>query len=135
MTWNLSSKLPMLSNYCCCLSLGRDGLQQLAGSGRRGGGLISQQLEFVRYLNANRAVITRAKRPIYTRRYPTLVVLPDGATITTNYHEPRRIIKLPVKFDECSPEMQKYIRLMRQPKVIEEKEADIVTSFDPRKYL
>lgn len=89
----------------------------------------------VRNLNANRAVVTKTHRNVYLRTYPTLTVLPNGATITTKYHEPRRIVKLPVNFEECSLEKQKYIRLMRQPKTNKEKEKEIVTTFDPRKYL
>lgn len=89
----------------------------------------------VRNLNANRAVVTKIRRNVFPRKYPTLTVLPDGATITTKYHEPRRIIMLPVKFDDCSLEKQKYIRLMRQPKTNHQSEQEIVTTFDPRKYL
>jgi len=89
----------------------------------------------VRHLNANRSAVTRTKRELFTRRYPTLTVLPNGATVTVKYHEPRQIIKLPVKFEECSVEMQKYLRLLRQPKSTQENVKEIKTTFDPRKYL
>ena len=50
--------------------------------------------EQVRSFNANRAVVTKIKRTTYCRKYPTLLVQPDGSTITINYHEPREIIKV-----------------------------------------
>ena len=37
----------------------------------------------VRQLNANRCAVTKVKRSRYTRQYPTLAVLPDGSTITS----------------------------------------------------
>ena len=43
--------------------------------------------------------------------------------------------QLPVKFEECSVEMQKYLRLLRQPKSTQENVKEIKTTFDPRKYL
>ena len=48
----------------------------------------------VRNFNANRAVVTKIKRATYCRKYPTLLVQPDGSTITIKYHEPREIIKV-----------------------------------------
>jgi len=89
----------------------------------------------VRQLNANRSAVTRTKREVFLRKYPTLTVLPNGATITVKYHEPRQIIKLPVKFEECSVEKQKYIRLLRQPKTAKDDVKEINSTFDPRKYL
>ena len=50
--------------------------------------------EQFRNFNANRAVVTKIKRTTYCRKYPTLLVQPDGSTITVNYHEPREIIKV-----------------------------------------
>merc|ERR1711973_100187 len=89
---------------------------------------LSGQVQSVRHLNANRAVVTKTHRKLYMRTYPTLTVLPNGATITTKYHEPRRIIQLPVKFEECSLEKQKYIRLLRQPKATKETQKEITTT-------
>ena len=51
-------------------------------------------IEQVRHFNANRAVVTKIKRTTYCLKYPTLLVQPDGSTITINYHEPREIIKV-----------------------------------------
>ena len=36
-------------------------------------------------------------RALYVRTYPTLLVQPDGSTITIRYKEPRRIIKVHLK--------------------------------------
>lgn len=47
-----------------------------------------------RFLSSNTAAVVKVHRSIYARRYPTMVVLPNGATININYHEPRRIIKV-----------------------------------------
>ena len=48
---------------------------------------------YVRY-SSTRTSVTRTKRSIYVRTYPTIVVLPDGATINIRYKEPRGIIKV-----------------------------------------
>ena len=37
----------------------------------------------VRYLNANRCVVTKVKRAKFARLHPTMAVLPDGSTITS----------------------------------------------------
>lgn len=91
--------------------------------------------EQVRNLNANRVVVTKIKRATYCRKYPTLLVKPDGSTITIKYHEPREIIKLPVIFENCTPEQQKRIRLMRQPRGAIKTKDEFVPTFDPLKYL
>ena len=43
--------------------------------------------------------------------------------------------QLPVKFEECSVEQQKRIRLMRTPRKTEESKEEYVSTFDPLKYL
>lgn len=47
-----------------------------------------------RYINNNIASISKIHREIYTRMYPTKVVLENGASINIRYHEPRKIIKV-----------------------------------------
>lgn len=47
-----------------------------------------------RCLNSNTASITKVHRKMYTRMYPTAVILPDGSSITVRYNEPRSIIKV-----------------------------------------
>ena len=48
----------------------------------------------VRHLNANRAMVTRIKRNVFEKKYPTMLVRPDGSTVTVKYHAPRQIIKV-----------------------------------------
>jgi large subunit ribosomal protein L55 len=66
--------------------------------------------------------------------YPTLLVYPDGSTVTIRYKEPRAIIKLPIDLSKLS-EAERAARLeKRKPKkkvVIEE---DIDDSFDVNRY-
>ena len=42
--------------------------------------------------------------------------------------------RLPIRFEECSPEVQKMIRQRRMPKGTLKKEKDIDFAFDPMKY-
>lgn len=49
---------------------------------------------FRKCLHNNIATVTKVHRDLYTRMYPTKVVLPDGASINIRYHEPRKIIKV-----------------------------------------
>lgn len=51
-----------------------------------------------RYLNNNVASITKIHRELYTRMYPTVVVLADGSSINIRYPEPRKIIKVSIFF-------------------------------------
>ena len=44
-------------------------------------------------------------------------------------------LQLPVMFDECTPEQQKQIRLMRLPKGASKTKEEFVATFDPLKYL
>lgn len=59
-------------------------------------GVKIQSFNFImrRYLNNNVASVTKVHRELYTRLYPTTVVLPDGSSINIRYDEPRRIIKV-----------------------------------------
>ncbi|XP_064477003.1 large ribosomal subunit protein mL55-like [Ornithodoros turicata] len=85
--------------------------------------------------SSNIAFVSRVKRHTYMRMYPTVLVQPDGSTITIRHHEPRQIIKLPLKFEDLTPEEQKIVLIKRKPieKVVVEEE--IEDDFDSRKYL
>lgn len=111
----------------------------------------------VRYLNSKAASITRPHRPTYARLYPTLLVRPDGSTITIRYHEPRQIIKVKIPFfmdcffsynhrfhscfqlppreDELSEAERKAREARRKPKQKVVFEDDIEDDFDSNKYL
>ena len=90
-----------------------------------------------RELNANRAVVTKVKRKLFERVFPATLVWPDGSTSQHFKHAtPRKLVKLPVNFEECSPEMQKRIRLLRTPRSSVEKQKDFVDAkYDPMKYI
>lgn len=51
-------------------------------------------LQLIRLLNSNSASITRPHRLTYTRTYPTVLVFPNGSTITIRYTEPKQILKV-----------------------------------------
>ena len=64
------------------------------------------------------------------------LVLPDGSSININYHEPRRIITLPLNIDELSEE-EKRLRLgkrrtVTKAKVVEEYQDD---NFDETQFF
>ncbi|XP_052098051.1 39S ribosomal protein L55, mitochondrial-like [Mytilus californianus] len=85
--------------------------------------------------NSNRTSVCRVKRSIFRQMYPTTLVLPDGATINIRYHEPRRIIKLPLDLETLSEEEKKK-RLKRRTKIrkIEVKDDGNEDDFSMNKY-
>ncbi|XP_044743588.1 39S ribosomal protein L55, mitochondrial [Chrysoperla carnea] len=88
-----------------------------------------------RNLNAHTASITRTHRLKYANTYPTVVVQPDGSTFNIRYHEPRKIIKLPLDLSTLS-EAERRARLeKRKPKKKIKIEEDIDDGFDTKKYL
>nr|CAD7586681.1 unnamed protein product [Timema genevievae] len=88
-----------------------------------------------RDLNCNTASICKIHRAIYARTYPTIVVLPDGSSVNIRYHEPRKIIKLPLDLSTLTEEELKERLERRKPKkkvtIIEE----IEDNFDANKYI
>ncbi|XP_045160020.2 39S ribosomal protein L55, mitochondrial-like isoform X2 [Mercenaria mercenaria] len=84
--------------------------------------------------NSNRTSITRTKTAHYVRTYPTLLVLPDGSSITVRYEKPRRIIKLPVDLSTLTDqEKEARIMIFNPPKKTEVKE-DIEDDFNVNEY-
>lgn len=84
--------------------------------------------------NSNRASISRPKRPFYVREFPTVLVQPDGSTITVRYSIPRQIIQLPLDLSTLS-EAERLARLRRREpkqKIIVKEEID--DDFDSLKY-
>ena len=88
-----------------------------------------------RNFNANRAVVTRVKRTLFSRLYPTTLVNPDGSTVRIKYPTPRILVKLPLDFTKLDSEMQRKIRLLRQSTVVKEKKQEVKVAFDPLKYV
>jgi hypothetical protein len=87
-----------------------------------------------RDFNSNRALVTRVKRTLFPRLYPSTLVNPDGSTVRIKYPTPRNLVRLPLDFAKLDAEMQRKIRLLRQPTGIKEKKREIKVAFDPLKY-
>ncbi|XP_049866153.1 39S ribosomal protein L55, mitochondrial [Pectinophora gossypiella] len=88
-----------------------------------------------RYLNNNVASVTKIHREVYTRMYPTTVVLADGSSVNIRYHEPRKIIKLPLDLSQLSPEERKLRIDKRKPKKKVKITEDVEDNFNAKKYL
>jgi len=88
-----------------------------------------------RYLNANRAAITRVKRDRYQRHYPLTLVQPDGSTIQVKYPEPRVLLRLPINLETATPEEKRKITFLRSPKQTLNVSEDTGDTFDPTKYI
>ncbi|KAL3868802.1 hypothetical protein ACJMK2_041561 [Sinanodonta woodiana] len=84
--------------------------------------------------NCNRASISRLNRSLYQRMYPTMVVLPDGSTISVRYNEPRRIIRLPLDLSKLTSEQLAARQKRKSPKRIAVLEEDDDVQFDANKY-
>ena len=91
---NLNTKLVPLFKLKCLLfrcPLFRSSLNfRIVCSGQFVKPALSQT---VRNLNANRAVVTKTKRGLFERTYPTLLALQDGATIEIKYTQPKLLLK------------------------------------------
>ncbi|XP_018578036.1 39S ribosomal protein L55, mitochondrial [Anoplophora glabripennis] len=92
-------------------------------------------LQHIRNLNSLSASITKPHRLTYVRTYPTVLVNPDGSTVTIRYPEPRKIIKLPINIWALSEAERKAIIEQRKPKKKVKLEDDLEDSFDSKKYL
>ncbi|GIY00993.1 39S ribosomal protein L55, mitochondrial [Caerostris extrusa] len=94
---------------------------------------ISYLIQQLRH-NSNRASIVKIGREKYCRMYLTTLVNPDGSSITIRYHEPRRIIKLPMDVSQLTPEeLQKHLnRRKEEEKVVVEEIID--DGFDVNRY-
>ncbi|CAH2992109.1 unnamed protein product [Chilo suppressalis] len=90
---------------------------------------------FKRYLNNNIASVTKIHRELYTRQYPTKVVLADGSSIDIRYHEPRKIIKLPLDLSLLSEDERKIRLEKRKPKKKVKITDDLEDNFNAKKYL
>ncbi|CAL4091682.1 unnamed protein product [Meganyctiphanes norvegica] len=85
-------------------------------------------------INCHRASIARIGRLTYTRMYPTTLVQSDGSSITIRYHEPRKIIKLPLDLTTLSEAERKKRLDARKPKTKVVIEEDIEDDFDLGSY-
>lgn len=71
------------------------------------------------------------------RNYPTTLVFKDGSTITTRYHEPRALIKLPLLMEELEAAEEKQDFNLRRRKIekVQEIEDNMEVSYSGRDYL
>ncbi|XP_045446501.1 39S ribosomal protein L55, mitochondrial [Melitaea cinxia] len=88
-----------------------------------------------RNLNCNVSSITKIHREIYTKTYPTKVVLPNGASINIRYYEPRQIIRLPLDLSTLSEEERKIRLEKRKPKRKVKITDTVEDNFNAKKYL
>ncbi|GFS13590.1 39S ribosomal protein L55, mitochondrial [Elysia marginata] len=95
---------------------------------------VNPPLCFCAAYKSSTASVTRTKRMVYPRTYPTLLVYPDGSTITVRYREPRRIIKLPLDFSQLSDAERKKVLANRKPKQKLETIEDFGDTFDVSEY-
>uniref|UniRef100_A0A023G5H8 Putative ribosomal protein n=1 Tax=Amblyomma triste TaxID=251400 RepID=A0A023G5H8_AMBTT len=84
---------------------------------------------------SNTAFVSRVKRATYVRQYPTVLVQPDGSTINIRYHEPRALIKMPLRFEELTPEQQQVVLVKRKPPEVVVVQEELEDNFDSHQYL
>ncbi|XP_050738921.1 39S ribosomal protein L55, mitochondrial-like isoform X4 [Eriocheir sinensis] len=85
-------------------------------------------------INCHRTSTARIGRLTYTRTYPTLLVQSDGSTINIRYHEPRKIVKLPLDLSTLTEAERRKRLEARKPKVKVVLEDDIEDDFKVTNY-
>ncbi|XP_045129789.1 39S ribosomal protein L55, mitochondrial-like [Portunus trituberculatus] len=85
-------------------------------------------------INCHRTSIARIGRLTYTRTYPVVLVQSDGSTINIRYHEPRKIIKLPLDLATLTDAERKKRIDARKPRVKVVIEEDIEDDFKVTNY-
>ncbi|CAD6992529.1 39S ribosomal protein L55, mitochondrial [Ceratitis capitata] len=89
----------------------------------------------VRCISSATAAVTRLHRSVYCRMYPTVVVQPDGSTINIRYHEPRKIIKLPLDLSTLSEAERKARLEARKPRKKIKIAEEVEDTFNAKKYM
>ncbi|XP_033222108.1 39S ribosomal protein L55, mitochondrial [Belonocnema kinseyi] len=88
-----------------------------------------------RKFNCWSAAITKKHRATYLRTYPVSLVFANGSTINIQYHEPRRIIKLPVDLSLLTDAERKAKIESRKQKTKIKIQEEIEDDFDEDKYI
>lgn len=88
-----------------------------------------------RKLSSASAQVTKIHRKVYARMYPTVLVLPDGSSVNIRYHEPRKIITLPLNLATLSEAERKARLEKRKPKQKVKIVEDLEDNFNSNKYL
>uniref|UniRef100_A0A336LVQ4 CSON002935 protein n=1 Tax=Culicoides sonorensis TaxID=179676 RepID=A0A336LVQ4_CULSO len=89
----------------------------------------------IRSISSSTSAVTRMHRSLYARSYPTIVVQSDGSTFNIRYHEPRKIIKLPLDISTLSEANRKVRLENRKPKQKIKVEEELEDTFSARKYI
>merc|ERR1712071_622581 len=69
-----------------------------------------------RWINCNRAVVTRVNRSIFKRLYPTTLVAENGSCYTIRFPAPRKVLQLPVNINLLTKAEQVLRREEMRPK-------------------
>ncbi|XP_018797278.1 PREDICTED: 39S ribosomal protein L55, mitochondrial [Bactrocera latifrons] len=97
--------------------------------------LINKGQQQMRCISSASAAVTRLHRSVYCRMYPTVVVQPDGSTINIRYHEPRKIIKLPLDLSTLSEAERKARLEARKPRKKVKIMEEVEDTFNAKKYM
>ncbi|EDV44374.1 uncharacterized protein Dana_GF18943 [Drosophila ananassae] len=96
---------------------------------------LPQVVQQLRCLSSATTAVTRLHRSVYCRLYPTVVVQPDGSTINIRYHEPRKIIKLPLDLSTLSDSERKARLEARKPRKKVKIMEEVEDNFNAKKYM
>ncbi|KAK0075650.1 hypothetical protein PV325_006597 [Microctonus aethiopoides] len=94
-----------------------------------------QHYVLYRQLNCWTAGITKKHRKVYERTYPVHLVHPNGSTINIQYHEPRKIIKLPLDLNKLSNAEREALLEKRKPRTKIIITEDIDDDYDESRYI
>lgn len=97
--------------------------------------IITKGQQQVRCISSATAAVTRLHRTVYCRMYPTVVVQPDGSTINIRYHEPRKIIKLPLDLNTLSEADRKARLEARKPRKKVKTMEEVEDTYNAKKYM
>ncbi|XP_017139980.2 39S ribosomal protein L55, mitochondrial [Drosophila miranda] len=96
---------------------------------------LPQAVKQLRCISSATTAVTRLHRSVYCRLYPTVVVQPDGSTINIRYHEPRKIIKLPLDLTTLSDAQRKSRLEARKPRKKVRIMEEVDDNFNAKKYM
>ena len=94
----------------------------------------SRGFPFIIRSYSNACITTTQKRSTFPRMYRTLLVRPDGSTVTIRYKEPVKMIKMPIDVTVLSDAERTKLWLSRQEKVVDSFDDDIQDDFKVNEY-